>query len=259
MDAGVVTAVKAGTAIITAATSNGLTAECVITVEPKIIEAAGITLDKTEASLVEGETITLTATIDPEMTTDKTVTWSSSDPEIAAVSEIGVVTAVKAGVAIITATTSNGIEATCTVTVEPLIILVTSITLDQETIAAEPGNVIQLIATVEPEDATDKTIIWKSSDENVATVNEEGVVTVLSEGTAVITATAADGSGVSASCSVSGLSGIESLINKEGNADVYTMSGMLLKKNADREFISTLSKGVYILNISGRAHKVVLK
>lgn len=80
-------------------------------------------------------------------------------------------------------------------------VAVTGITLDQTTLSLKEGDQATLTATVAPENATDKTISWKSSDENVATVTD-GVVKALSGGTATITVTANDGSGVSASCAV---------------------------------------------------------
>ena len=114
---GKVTAVKAGTATITAKTSNGKTATCTVTVKKKTVSATGISLNKTKLSLVKGSSATLTATITPSNATDKSVTWTSSNTSIATVSK-GKVTAVKAGTATITAKTSNGKTATCTVTVK---------------------------------------------------------------------------------------------------------------------------------------------
>ena len=111
---GVITAHEAGTATITAATSNGKTASCEITV---YAEAGSVMLDKEMAELTEGETVTITATVLPENATNKAVAWSSSDENVATVKD-GVVTAVKAGNATITVTTVNGKTATCTITVK---------------------------------------------------------------------------------------------------------------------------------------------
>ncbi|MDE6555898.1 MAG: C10 family peptidase, partial [Duncaniella sp.] len=198
VDGGIVTALKPGEATITAVTSNHLQATCTVTVKAKIIEPTGISLDKTEASIVEGQTLTLTATIDPEMATDKTVIWSTSDEEVATVEE-GVVTAVKAGQAVITAKTSNGLSATCNVTVTAQVIEPTGISLDKTEASIVEGQTLTLTATIDPEMATDKTVIWSSSDEEVATV-EEGVVTAVKVGQAVITAKTSNG--LSATCNV---------------------------------------------------------
>ena len=115
---GTVTAKSAGTAVITATTENGKTASCTITVEKKLIPITEVYLDKSSATLTEGDTATLTATVLPENTTDsKNVSWSSSNSEVAIVDANGTVTAKSAGTAIITATSENGKTASCTVTV----------------------------------------------------------------------------------------------------------------------------------------------
>ncbi|MBR2811981.1 MAG: Ig domain-containing protein [Solobacterium sp.] len=107
--------VKPGKAVITAATANGLTASCTVTV--RAVEATYITLNKTTMELTEGDTDTLQAAIKPNDTTDKSVTWTSNHPEIATVDAGGKVTAVKEGTAVITVSTVNGITAECRVTV----------------------------------------------------------------------------------------------------------------------------------------------
>ena len=116
---GKVTAKKAGTAVITVTSSNGKSASCTVTVKQKEIAITGISLNKSTTSLTEGESETLTATITPSNATgDKTVKWSSSNEAVAAVDSNGKVTAKKAGTAVITATSSNGKSASCTVTVK---------------------------------------------------------------------------------------------------------------------------------------------
>ena len=197
---GVVTALKSGIAMITVSTTNGKTATCEVIVNEKVIEADGVALDMSEATLTEGETLRLTATVDPETTTDNTLTWSSSDESVATVTD-GVVTALNPGTAIISVSTSNGKTASCEVTViaeEPDIIYVTSVSLDHTDIRAIPGVSVLLIATVLPEDATDKTLIWSSTDEDVATVDQTGLVTIHQVGSTIITATTTDGSDIKA-------------------------------------------------------------
>ena len=116
---GKVTAKKAGTAVITVTSSNGKSASCTVTVKQKEIAITGIGLNKSTTSLTEGESETLTATIAPSKATgDKTVKWSSSNEAVVAVDSNGKVTAKKAGTAVITATSSNGKSASCTVTVK---------------------------------------------------------------------------------------------------------------------------------------------
>ena len=181
---GVVIAVNEGTAIIMA-TAEEVTAMCVVKVLTN--EVSGISLDITSASLKVNENITLTATVTPANATDKTVTWSSSDNSVATVSN-GVVIAHKLGSATITAKAGEK-TATCEITVEAT--PVTSVTLDKTSISLKVKETATLTATVAPEDATDKTVTWTSSNDGIATV-KDGVVTAVSLGTATITAQAGD-------------------------------------------------------------------
>ena len=193
---GVVTAISVGTVNILA-TCGELSATCKVTVKP--IMATTITLDKETLELTIGEKETLTATVEPENTTYKTIVWSSSNNEVATVSEDGVVTANSVGEATITATCSD-VTATCTVTVSPR--LVESIGLNYSEWNGKLGESLLISATVSPDNATDKTLLWSSSDTEVATVDETGQITAVNVGECTVTATAADGSDVSASCKI---------------------------------------------------------
>ena len=150
-----------------------------------------ISLDKTSTTLRAGTTETLTATVTPENATDAVV-WSSSNENVATVTN-GVVTAVAAGTTTITAASPSDatIKAECKVTVLAPV-AVTGVTLDKSAMTLLVGRTETLTATVAPEDATNKDIVWTSSDESVATV-ENGVVTAVAKGTADITVTTADG------------------------------------------------------------------
>ena len=150
-----------------------------------------ISLDKASTTLRAGTTETLTATVTPENATDAVV-WSSSDEDVATVAD-GVVTAVAKGTATITAASASDptIKAECLVTVLAPV-AVTEVTLNKSAMTLLVGRTETLTATVAPEDATNKDIVWTSSDESVATV-ENGVVTAVAKGTADITVTTADG------------------------------------------------------------------
>ena len=185
---GNVTAVKEGSASITAA-CGGKTASCAVTVNKKTIPVSSVTLSKTSLTLVEGESFKLTATVSPSDATDPTVTWSSSDPSVATVSG-GEVTAVKPGSATVTAKSGDK-SATCAVTVGKKVVPVSGITLNKTEITLKQNESFQLTATVAPDDASDKTVTWTSSDAAVATATD-GLVKALKEGSVTVTAKAGD-------------------------------------------------------------------
>jgi len=201
VEAGVVKAVAAGTATITAKAGEK-TATCVVTVKakaPEVIAVTNITLNKTELTLVAGSSETLTATVEPDNATDKTVTWESSNEDVVTVVD-GVVTAVAVGEAGIKATAGEWTVA-CIVTVEAAPVAVENVTLDKTTATVKVGNTVQLTATVAPEGATNKNVIWASDNTSVATVDATGKVTAVAKGTANITVTTECGA-KTATCAV---------------------------------------------------------
>ena len=166
--------------------------------EPKITPVTGITVNPTSLSLIEGESANLIATISPKAADNQTVIWLSSNGNVASVSD-GKVTAIKAGESTITAKSDDGgYTATCSVTVTPATIEVVSISLSSNNLALIEGDSETLTATVSPEDATEKTVKWSSSDDSIVSVSN-GKVTAKKAGTANILAQAG---GKSASCSV---------------------------------------------------------
>ena len=118
---GVVSAIKVGTATITAKSDDGgKTATCIVTVEAKNTPVTGVTLNKTSYEMTEGDEVTLTATVSPENATNKNVSWSSSNTSVATVDN-GKVKALKAGTATITVKTEDGNKtATCEITVREI-------------------------------------------------------------------------------------------------------------------------------------------
>ena len=198
---GLITAIKVGSATVTVTTEDGgKTATCDVTVVAKIYPVESVSLDKTSVELTEGDSTTLTATVTPDNATNRSVTWTSSDESVATVTE-GKVTAVKAGSATVTVTTEDGGKtAICDVTVVAKIYSVESVSLDKTSVELIEGEVISLTATVTPDNATNRSVTWTSSDESVATVTE-GKVTAVKAGTAVVTVTTEDG-GKTANCEV---------------------------------------------------------
>ena len=191
---GKVTAVKEGHATITAKAGD-MKATCSVTVKKKFIAVTSITLNKTELSLNKGHSETLKATVKPDNATDKSVTWSSTNTTVATVDSNGKVTAVAGGNTTITAKAGNQV-AKCALTVT---VPVESVSLDKESITLEEDSSTTLVATVKPDDATDKSVVWNSSNTSIATVDQSGKVMAVKEGSATITAKAGD---KKATCSV---------------------------------------------------------
>lgn len=166
-----------------------------LTITPVAVPATAVALDSTTQKLDTGKTFTLKATVAPANTTDKVV-WSSSNAAVAKVSEDGVVTAVKPGSAVITAT-AGIVKASCTVTVANPIIKATGVKITAPTRSIAAGKKVQLKATVAPSNTTNKAVKWTTSNKKVATVNSKGLVTFNKKAggkKVTITATSADGS-----------------------------------------------------------------
>ena len=163
---------------------------------------SSLTLNQSDAHLKASETLTLVATVGPDEATNKKVDWKSDDETVASVSADGVVTAHKVGQTSIHAIANDGggAKATCTITVDPT--MVSSITLSQESLKIRKNHTAQLSAIVAPTDATNARFIWSSTNEDVAKVSEDGVISAIAPGDAVIKATSQDGSQVEASCQV---------------------------------------------------------
>lgn len=281
---GKVTPRKAGTTTITVSTENGLCAAALITVTATGVQVEDILLDRTQAEMNIGDKLSVTADISPADAANKTITWKSSNSDIASVNN-GEIAAKSLGTAVITATSVNGIEATVMVTVKSKVVTgdviyfekpddwsksiycymwddkeyknaewpgarmesytdgvyvisypegktglnvifndgsnqtadlkasingyynkeglvrtdteekveVTKVNADKETVELNVGDSIELTASVMPENATVKNIIWSSSDKDVADVDKSGIVSAKSSGSAIIYATANNG------------------------------------------------------------------
>lgn len=186
---GMVSTTGIGSATITAKTHNGLTATCQVTVNP--VAVTSVTLSNSTLSMYPGQTKTLTATVLPENASYKSVTWTTDNSDIATVDANGVVTAKTVGNATITATAHNGVKATCSVTVAA--VDAQSIVVAPDLTSVFPGMTRQLVATITPANTTDKTVTWTSSDTQVATVDDNGLVTGVVVGEVTITATTHNG------------------------------------------------------------------
>lgn len=234
------------------------------------VEATAVTLSATEQQLTVGDTFTLVATVWPDNVTDPTVTWSTSDAAVATVDQDGNVAAVAPGTTTITAACGN-VSATCVVTVTRRIIEASGIILNAESIDLAEGDTYQLTATVLPDDTTDPTVVWTTSDASIATIDAYGKVTAIAPGTATITATCGE---VGATCEVEvkPLDGVWNTVadgisicvadcymyietSEEGRIALYDPAGRLCYYGYDRTIPVEKDK-VYIVVIGSKAFKV---
>ncbi len=214
---GKVTTIGVGQCIITATNpASKVAASCtVIVLEP----LTGLSLNTYYQNMVKGTKFVLLPIVEPATASNKNVVFWSSDSDIATVDDKGVITAVKGGVCEIVVTTEEGsFSQKCVIAVSEY---VTSIKLSDDRRYLNYGASYTLTATVEPESASNKGIIWSSSDESILTVNQYGAVTGVGYGTAVVTATAADGSGVSASCIIQVVKPVTNITLSESKITMY--------------------------------------
>ena len=239
---GTVTALNEGTAVITVTTEDGnKTASCTVTVTTIHLES--IAIAEAESTVFVGKKLDLDVVFVPENPTNKNVTWSSGDETIAAVDENGVVKGLKTGTTVITVTAEDGgLTASKEITVvQPVKKIVLNYTDEIMVIDDE----LPLEAEVFPENASNQNIIWTSDNEEVASVDEDGWVTSLAEGTAVITASSEDGN-ASASCVITVFpAGMMPGIFVKGLEPSYSYTGTAVKPEIevyDSPFLSEFAK-----------------
>ena len=222
----------------------GTTYELYLELTREVTPATGVTLDQTELTLTAGKTASLKATVQPENTTD-TIVWSSSKEEVATV-ENGIVTAKAAGETVITATCGT-VKAECAVTVTPPV-MASAVTLDKTELNLYTGDTAALTAAIQPEDTTDPTIAWTTTDAEVASV-QNGVVTAGKTGTATITASCGE---AKAQCAVTVKAPAEPAqkdgVYQIGNADELVW--FVKKVNGGENAISAvLAKDIDLANV----------
>ena len=204
---GKITALKPGITTITVETEDGgYTATCNVTViDSSIVSVTGVKLSATVAELTIGNSKQLTAAISPTNATNKGVTWSSSNTNVASVSSSGIVVAKGEGTATITVKTDDGdYTAACTIRVSkpsPSVVAVTGVKLSAIGIELPVGGSKRLSATITPSNATNKGVTWSSDNTSVAAVNSSGLITAKGEGTATVTVRTDDG-GYTATCKI---------------------------------------------------------
>ncbi len=228
-DKGNVKALKAGEVWIKAVSNDNTEAKdsCKVTVMQPV---TGVTLTPTSYRLTNiGETVELVANVLPDDATNKEVKWTSSNEAVCMVAN-GKVVATGFGTAVVlVSTVEGGFMASCTVVVEKEAVPVTAIVLSQTSATLIKGETLLLTATVSPNDATNKNIIWKSSDETVCAVTQNGLIIAIGEGKSVVTVVPENGI-CQAQCDVT-VKNEEAAIqdvmigNPDANAPIYDMMG----------------------------------
>ena len=190
---GKVTALKAGKATITVKTDDGgKTANCEVVVTAKIFPVKEVSLDKKSIEVTIGDEFTLTATVKPDNATNKNLTWSSSNSQVASVSEGHVVTHRVGSVTITAESEDGGKTASCDVVIKEKVYPVTGVTLDSSSIELTEGDEFTLTANISPNNATNKNVTWSSSNSSVASVSN-GKVTALKAGYTIVSVKTEDG------------------------------------------------------------------
>lgn len=219
---GVVTALKGGSCVIEVTTEEcQLTAACTIAVKEYVSD---ISLSETDKFMNVGATGTLIATVSADTATNRNVVWSSSDNSVCYVDGSGNISAKGVGNAVITATAADGsgVSATCIVkVVNP----VTGIDVEPGTVRLLVGDSQKVTANIYPEDATVKSVTWTSSNESIATVDEDGEVFALSSGKVKITATSQDGNDIKGICWVYVTPGVNISSLRINSKDIYMLTG----------------------------------
>ena len=199
---GVIQAKKVGEALVRAeaADGSGTTAECKVVVKPRLVQS--ISLNATQKELIIGDSFTLTATLSPENTTNRNVIWKLVSGDAISLSNTGVIQAKKVGEALVRAEAADGsgITAECKVVVKPRLVQAIALNATQKEVIV--GDSFTLTATLSPENATNRNVIWKLVSGDAISLSNTGVIQAKKVGEALVRAEAADGSGITAECKV---------------------------------------------------------
>lgn len=250
---------------------------------PSDDEVTSVVLNQTELTMKPDDTIQLTATVYPANAANKKLVWTSSNDEVAMVTEDGFVLAMAEGEADITATSAenSSIKAVCHIKVEnekePVVTIV-GIKFEESPVTISMGDTKKLNVIFNPVDATNKQLEWKSTKTSVVDVDQEGNIIGVSEGKAIITAKTTDGSNLTINCVVTVVpaTGINDItignvklivenrrLKVEGLAEndiiqVVDYAGSTIYRGTDNEVYLNTS-GVYIVKVKGKTMKIHVK
>ena len=232
------TAQQVGEALVRAeaADGSGITAECKVVVKPRLVQA--ISINTTQKHLVIGDSFTLTATLSPENATNRNVIWKLVSGNAISLSNTGVIQAKKVGEALVRAEAADGsgVSAECKVVVKPRLVQAISLNATQKNLII--GDSFTLTATLSPENATNRNVVWKLVSGNAISLSNTGVIQAKKVGEALVRAEAADGSGITAECKVVVKPRLVQAISLKLEKDTvavgehFTVTAYVLPKNA---------------------------
>ncbi len=245
VNGGVVKAISSGLAVITAK-AGSISSTCTVSV---IQPVSKISLNYQRVELIVGEQVLLEAIVEPSNASDKNIEWSSEKTSVATV-EDGLVKAVSEGVTKIFAK-SGDVISSCEVTVQPYV-PVSNLRLNVETLSLEKDSEYQFTATVEPENASYKNITWRSSDDSVVSVGQDGLIKAVAVGNATIYAKA---DAIEASCAVHVVISVQDIVlNKESlslvEGQTEQLYASIIPQNATDQLIYWSSSDEKIANVS---------
>lgn len=252
---GKVNGLSIGTAIITAQSADGkLKDTCVVYVSNSKILVTNIKLNKTSLNLGKGSSTRLIATLEPKDATEQSVTWSSSNSNVVTVDQKGNIKAIATGKAIITATSSNGLKAQCTVNVP--VVKITKLTLNKSSVQIIKGKSFSIKTSITPTNAANKNLSYTSSNDKIASVDKNGVITAKNLGTVTIKVKSQDGSGKVASMKVvvvpnGGLINVTKQKYQPYRTNIANYIGVTFSKHMQNFAIQNVGKSNEIIYLSG--------
>ena len=190
---GIVSGKQPGSTVITASAPNGVSRSLSVEVRLVQVEPSVLSFDGSRVDMLINDSFILVANFTPANTTERTVTYTSSNPNVATINSDGLISALGVGSTVITGRTNNGLTANISVHVSSATVEATSVSLNQTQLGLETGKTFQLVATLLPSSASRDQITYSSNNQSVATINPNGLITGIGEGVATITARTSNG------------------------------------------------------------------
>ena len=235
---------------------------CVYIEEHRFVDVYSMRLSENDIYMTVGDTYTITASIEPEDATNKTIIWSSAEDRVAKVTGNGceaTITALSPGWVLIYATAFNGWTAECSIHIDvpPGTIYMDDIVLDAENLSLNIGDTHQFNASIYPENTTYPDLYWWVDDEEVAVVDQNGLLTIIGEGATLVHVRSVTWFEIEATCHLDVKAGVDGIIVDDSPIDIYSPSGTLLRKQVLPSEIEYLDHGLYFIRQGGKTTKLL--